>query len=100
MLPTVNPKLYFWCRPYNVLNGQLAKLYCWSPSVRRFSKTPFLSNVASPLLTRSIADVPWKHGSLTVDTVDRHGNVAIPVDLLHILPSLKKRLQGVWSCLH
>lgn len=88
---TVHPTLYCCC-PY-VLNSRRA-LYSWNHVRRCFVMlSPGVGERSVP------AAAGIQHGSLTVDTLDRDGNIAIPVDLLHILPKLAKFLRGARSVL-
>lgn len=89
----MHPRLYSCC-PY-MLNSR-TRLYAWNP-VRRCPDVP--SSGVGKRSVRGASAGPIKHGSLTVDTVDRDGNIAIPIDLLQILPKVSKFLRGTRSML-
>jgi hypothetical protein len=89
MLPAVNPR-FCLCRPYESMNKRLVRLDCWNRTIGSCSKAHTLQPSA---VARSTVSGLFKHGSLTVDTLDRDGNAALPVHLLCMMPKLAKFLR-------
>lgn len=77
------------------IHRKLARLCCWNSSVRPVSTAPDAQELPGQKKRRDA----FKHGSLMVDTKDRDGNVAIPLDVLQIMPRLEQFMRGTPSTL-